>query len=92
MSVPWYSISCVACMLKLSSTLVKGQMNKWSETANKSKTSHLSAILNPDETADRHGRGKVQSRSQGFVRSPGPSCSKPEKTMSKARSSNPGLT
>ena len=41
----WYKRSCVACMLKLSSTLVNGQTSRWTQVTNNSKTSHRSAIL-----------------------------------------------
>ena len=41
----WYKRSCVAWMLKLSSTLVNGQTTRWTQVTNNSKTSHRSAIL-----------------------------------------------
>ena len=41
----WYKRSCVAWMLKLSSTLVNGQTSRWTQVTNNSKTSHRSAIL-----------------------------------------------
>ena len=41
----WYKRSCVAWMLKLSSTLVNGQTTRWTQVKNNSKTSHRSAIL-----------------------------------------------
>ena len=41
----WYKRSCVAWMLKLSSTLVNGQTSRWTQVTSNSNTSHRSAIL-----------------------------------------------
>ena len=44
-SVPWYRKSCIAWMLKLSSTFVKGQINKWRVNTAIRRLSQISAIL-----------------------------------------------